>query len=93
MLSSEGPVPLYYWLIRETDPKDRWRVRQFLTQFQQRRQANARLAKDPELIQKADPTLLRFDSLNRSPNDPGSLAERYDILRKQFSSVDLKTSV
>jgi hypothetical protein len=81
VLSSQGALPVYYWLIRTIGYNKR--IREFLVNFENERKKNRAYAKNnPEA---ADKELLRYDVLNRSTNDQGSLQGRYDILLRKFS--------
>jgi len=76
LLSSQGPITLYYWFVKNhVDEKPL--IREFLVKFDMQRRANRKLVAEGK---KADEELLRFDLLSRSINDQGSLTERYSIL-------------
>jgi hypothetical protein len=84
LLSSQGPVPVYYWLLRSL-PQDRHRtVREFLVAFERERKQNRQLAKKGD-DKHVDTELVRYDNFNRSTNDEGSLAGRYHILSTRFA--------
>jgi hypothetical protein len=85
LLSSQGPVPVYYWLCRNLDEHDRTRLREFLVNFNKARQENRALARDPDNAERVDTELVRYDNLDRSTNDQGSLEGRYEILRNRFA--------
>jgi hypothetical protein len=80
LLSSQGPITLYYWFFRnnpQTSDK-----REFLVKFENARKENGEVStSDPE---KGDQELLTFDLLNRSTNDQSSLFRRYQILEKRI---------
>ncbi len=80
ILSSQGSVPVYYWLIRTVGPHDK--LREFLLRFEQERKANRATANADQ--DSADQELLKYDVLSRSTNDQGSLQGRFDILLKRF---------
>jgi hypothetical protein len=80
ILSSQGSIPVYYWLIRTVGPHDK--VREFLLRFEEDRKVNRVLANSDQDL--ADQELLKYDVLNRSTNDHGSLQGRFDILLKRF---------
>lgn len=89
LLSSQGPVTLYYWFIRAHGSKHLGVIRDFLVKFSRERQENQR--KVANAADGIDTELSRFDLLNRSPNDQGSLTGRYQILEKRFVAY-LKTA-
>jgi hypothetical protein len=82
LLSSQGPVTLYYWLVRNHGTQQD-ALREFLVDFDAQRKANRKLTQDGK---KADEELLRFEILSRSVNDQGSLAERYSILENRLQA-------
>ena len=84
LLRSQGPITVYYWLVRKT-PHDRLPLlRQFLVEFDVDRKRNKLVVKaDPA---SSDPELSNFDLLDRSTNDQGSISARYEILRRRFSA-------
>jgi hypothetical protein len=80
LLSSQGLVPVYYWLVREFGALDS--LREFLIRFERSRKANSELAgTKPEA---ADQELLAFDLLNRNTNDQKSLRGRFEILQRRY---------
>jgi hypothetical protein len=83
LLSSAGPVPVYYWLVRETP--DSWHpfIRQFLLNFEEARKIR-RESHIKGQVGEDDPVFSRYDTLNRSINDIGSHQGRFDILKKEF---------
>jgi hypothetical protein len=85
LLSSQGPVVLYYWLVRDNKKEFDGMVRDFIVSFERMREQNRVLSRDPkaepELI---DAELLRFDTMNRSTNDQASLEGRFAILDERF---------
>ena len=84
LLSSQGPVTLYYWFVRKYGAKYPKVIRQFLLQLEQERKANQLKASKRE--QNLDEELLHFSHLKRSPNDQGSMASAFSILEKRFNS-------
>jgi hypothetical protein len=85
LLSSQGPVSLYYWLSKEYADEFEEQIRPFLVEFEQKRTANRMLAREPETSpEHIDSQLLLYDTLNRSVNDQGSLEGRYAILESRF---------
>lgn len=92
LLSNQGGVPVYYWLVREAAEGERRLMRHFLTRFQSERYENRRIAADSNRGVEVDPELSRFDFLDRSTNDSWSLEGRYEILRKRLSGYQLNSS-
>jgi len=84
LLRSQGVVVPYYWLARETDDGEVSAIRPFLTDFENSRAANKRVADDPATAGSANPELSRYDRLNRSINDAQSVEGRYEILAQAF---------
>jgi hypothetical protein len=86
LLRSQGPLVVYYWLVRTLRPEYLVGLREFLVDFEQQRKRNRELAKHSEQSRAVDPELLRFDSLNRSINDIGSLRGRASILLRRYTT-------
>lgn len=83
LLRSAGQIPVYYWVVRSI-PRDALNyVRNFLFQFDRRRARNRQLQTDGHL-EEVDPTLARYDVLNRNTNDAGSHRARISILLNEF---------
>lgn len=83
LLSSAGPIPVYYWLVRETPSDIQTHIRQFLVSFENARKKH----RDDHIkgkVRHDDPVYSRYDTLNRSINDVGSHVGRFDILRGEF---------
>ncbi|HAJ01179.1 MAG TPA: hypothetical protein DCL97_10945, partial [Dehalococcoidia bacterium] len=84
LLSSQGPITLFYWVIRNVQRHRIRQVREFLVEFERIRRSNRELAKvNP---QKADSAILLYDSQNRSVDDQLSLERRYEFLMHNFAS-------
>lgn len=83
LLRTQGPLVPIYWLVRSV-PDERDLVRPFLLRFEDLRTVNKRLARDPETAQSMDQELGRYDTLNRSINDQGSIEGRFEILLKRL---------
>jgi len=83
LLSSAGPVPVYYWLVRETPLEDQPILREFLLYFEKARKQNLEGQIKGEVAEEYQ-SFSRYDTLNRSINDMGSHSGRFDILRKEF---------
>lgn len=78
LLSSQGPLVVYYWIIRQIGADKE--LRPFLLQFESARAANRQAAKSVTGGRSLDAELLQFDALNRSINDESSLRGRVNIL-------------
>jgi hypothetical protein len=83
LLSSQGPLVVYYWLVRTVGPDPG--LREFLVTFERERRANRERAKDPNHTGRLNSEYLRYDSLNRSINDSGSLQGRARILLSRYT--------
>jgi hypothetical protein len=84
LLGTQGPLVPYYWLVRALPVETHPYVRAFLVAFEAARQANRRLAREAETVNEVDPELSRYDHLNRSINDAGSIEGRFEILMRRF---------
>ena len=84
LLSSHGPLVVYYWLVRTLGPDQG--LREFLLTFERERRDNREKAKDPDKASQLNPEYLRYDSLNRSINDAGSLQGRARILLGSYTA-------
>ena len=83
LLSSAGPLPVYYWLVREMPFETQTFLREFLVTFERERAAiRAQHIKGGPA--KEDQVFARYDALNRSVNDIGSHQGRFEILRDQL---------
>lgn len=81
LLSTEGPIPVYYWLVRNLENDMRWTVRDFLVEFSYRLM-ESKLGLD--LSQDLSIDLLSYEAALRSVNDKSSHETRYGILVKWF---------
>ena len=84
LLSSQGPVTVFYWLVRTFADRHGGQIRDFLVQFETARKANRQLAK--ERADRADPQLSFYDALSRSTNDQSSLEGRFRILSDRLQN-------
>ncbi|MEW6182504.1 MAG: DUF262 domain-containing protein [Bacillota bacterium] len=84
ILSSAGNIPVYYWLIRESEQEADRYIREFLIQFEKQRRRNRDLSKN-KFKTGLDEELVLYDKLNRSTNDMKSHIERFRILKKRLS--------
>jgi hypothetical protein len=84
LLRSAGVFPVYYWFVRENDPKEDQYIREFLNAFERERKQNREMASDPATAGKANNELLAYDRLNRSTDDESSHVGRHKVLVKRF---------
>jgi hypothetical protein len=81
VLSTTGPIPLYYWFVKNTPTNKRY-IRAFLEEFSEDVKSNLEVSQDnPE---RADAELTSYYTMGRTTNDQASLSGRYDILQKRF---------
>ncbi|MBH0112383.1 DUF262 domain-containing protein [Novosphingobium sp. YJ-S2-02] len=84
LLSSSGLFPVYYWLVRITNPELHKYIRRFLINFEEDR----KLLRDHQRIGGAlnpiHSKFARYDTLNRSTNDVGSHRGRIEILKEMM---------
>jgi len=80
LLSSQGHIPVYYWLAREG--KLRKDFREFLKEFTDNVLKNMRASKDDP--SKANQELLVYYTSGRTTNDQRSLEDRYKIISKYY---------
>lgn len=84
VLHTEGPVPLYYWFIKNVDvAKQHW-VRDFLAEFT--RDVKDNLAVSQNQPERADAELTTYYTMARTINDQASMSGRYDILKRRFEA-------
>lgn len=84
LLRSQGPIPVYYWLVRSLKDTYHNKVREFLIQFESERQQNRERAKAGKGAVNKD--LVVYDTLDRSTNDQNSLEGRFQILAQVFAN-------
>jgi hypothetical protein len=99
LLSSRGPVTIYYWLIRDClkNPKvDLTKVRAFLIRFNSDLSQNKQrrsIGMGSDISMASDPELQEYEVRARSSNDAGSLAFRYTIIRRRlYRFLELETA-
>jgi hypothetical protein len=84
LLISEGPIPSYYWLIREAETEELWGIRDFINIF-------SKLLKFPypssrvELDENLVNDLIKYKDELRSVNHKTSHQNRFEILKKWLS--------
>ena len=83
LLSSAGPVPVYYWIVREMPFESQTVLREFLLAFERERSLN-RVGQIKGTLDEERPVFAHYDALNRSINDVGSHVGRFEILRDEF---------
>ncbi|MCY1075096.1 DUF262 domain-containing protein [Archangium lansingense] len=81
LLSSEGPVVVYYWFFRHYSSVDGKILRAFLAEFQGQRDENKEQVRQGN---SADEELSKYETLSRNTNDQSSLRERFKILVRRF---------
>jgi len=91
LLSSQGPVTPYYWLVRNADAREDPVVREFLLRFDARRRLAKHIATDEPGELEQD--LTTFELMNRNTNDQGSLTSRCSILRRWFDRFLLDRNI
>jgi hypothetical protein len=79
LLSSQGPVTPYYWLIRNATENEDPFVREFLVKFDDLRRKRAKADLHGNDLEE---DLATYDMMNRNTNDQGSLNVRYTTLRR-----------
>lgn len=84
LLSRQGPLVPYYWIVRSLSSDLHSYVRPFLLAFDEAIKQNRQLAKDAPTIAMVDAELSRYDRLNRSINDGSSIEGRVEILLRRF---------
>jgi hypothetical protein len=84
LLSSAGPLAVYYWLVRESNSALDKVMRQFLLTFQDERARNKALASAGKK-KGVDPELVLYDTLDRSTDNQGAIEGRFEILRRRLA--------
>ncbi len=85
LLSSQGALTVYYWLIKIMGDEYKDYIREFLVQFEKSRKDNRKISRqDPS---EADPELLLYDNYSRSTNDQISLEARFRILTDRLNEA------
>jgi hypothetical protein len=83
VLSSEGPIPVYYWFVKKTIANKQY-IRAFLKEFSDDVKTNLEVSQNtPE---RADAELTTYYTMARTTNDQASLSGRYEILQKRFQA-------
>ncbi len=93
LLRSQGPIPLYYWLVRSEPGRNKKMIREFLVHFEQARAQNRDLLRIDfdiseegftQRLKEIDQTLALYDLYDRSTNDQQSLEGRSSILQEHL---------
>jgi hypothetical protein len=82
LLRSAGPLPVYYWFIRECPPSIDPIVRSFLLAFERARKRNKQLASEGARL--VDPELVLYEKFDRSTDNQGSIEGRVEILTRRL---------
>jgi len=82
LLRSAGPLPVYYWFVREAPIDAQGLMREFLLEVQERRKRNRKLAASG--TGRVDAELVLYDKFDRSTDNQGSIVGRVEILRRRF---------
>lgn len=77
LLKSSGLIPVYYWFYRSHGSQKNNPIRNFLVQFEQKRNANKK-------AERKSADFLNFDIFTKSLNDQGSLQGAYNILESKW---------
>lgn len=83
LLSSEGPIPVYYWIIKNNNSDAKWLFRDFLEDFSNWLLLNKIKGLSSEELEIE---LNEYDAALRSVNDKSSHQRRFQILDKWFSN-------
>lgn len=83
LLASAGVLPVYYWLVRQSNAETQSILRQFLIAFERERN-DARKQQISGASIHAHPVYARYDAFNRSTNDVGSHTGRFEILKSEL---------
>lgn len=79
LLRSQGNIPVYYWVIKNTEPDKDGHFREFLNRF-----ITAVKRHEYEDVQFGDETIIDFEKASRSTNDAWSYNARIEILELEF---------
>ena len=82
LLRQPGQIPVFYWFVRDLEDAPPERIRDFLENFQLAREENRRHAR-AGFQTNAD--LDRYEILQRSSNDGGSIKQRYSMLMRWWN--------
>jgi hypothetical protein len=82
LLSSQGPITLYYWFIRKHGSRYAKVIRDFLFKIEAERKENH--LRDIRKESNVDQEMITLSFLKRSPNDQGSVTRAFGILENRF---------
>jgi hypothetical protein len=82
LLGSEGPIPVYYWFVRNLPPEVQWEARDFLEEF-----LSAVKERNKDAFQSGNllANLEKYATALRSINDKSSHERRFEILNRLFA--------
>ncbi|WP_420131618.1 DUF262 domain-containing protein [Rhodopseudomonas sp.] len=83
LLNSAGTLPVYYWLVRQSNVEAHSILREFLVFFERARN-HERKQQISGVSNSAHPVYARYDAFNRSTNDVGSYNGRFEVLKTEF---------
>jgi hypothetical protein len=83
LLRSAGPVPAYYWFIRDLNSEETLEVRQFLVEFERAR-GLSRQGQLTFAYEHMDSLIRKYDAYMRSVNDSSSHTIRANLLSEIF---------
>lgn len=86
LLNSAGIIPVYYWLVRESNERHHSRLREFINAFEIARKRNRQLIRAKSNVAEIKTILIEYDNYNRSTNNEQSHRERFRILKSSFVS-------
>lgn len=84
LLTTQGALVPYYWLVRAAPVETLPRVRPFLVAFQAARARNKAITRDPLRAKEISAGLAEYDRLSRGINDAGSIEGRFRLLWESF---------
>lgn len=85
LLASAGPLPVYFWLVRDLGATGSYGLREFLVKFERDRAA-FREAQLRGVQPPPNDVFSKYDALSRSTNDVGSHTGRVSILLDGFNA-------
>ena len=85
LLKSQGPLTIYYSLVRNISSARKGVLREFLLKFEQDRRMNREKSKTPN-AKGINEELLNYDIQNRSTDNQGTLENRYKILISRLAN-------
>ena len=86
ILTSAGIIPVYYWLVKNSETKNYSLIRKFLIQFEEQRRKNREFVRKDPNSKNINILFVKYDNFNRSTNNQQSHKERYRILKNNFDN-------